>query len=84
MSIVERLQFTAQIRARHRDDSDPIRKDCEEAADLIISLKQALGQAQQALLMMIEPNYITGSSVVNAFAAATAAEANARKVLEAA
>lgn len=44
-------------------------------------LRGALKLAQKALAMMIDPSSIMQTTVVNAFAAATAAEARARDVL---
>lgn len=40
--IVERLRYTANIRAIHRSDDDPIKLDCIEAAAEIERLRAAL------------------------------------------
>ena len=40
--IVERLRYTANIRAIHRSDDDPIKRDCIEAAAEIERMRAAL------------------------------------------
>lgn len=51
-----------------------VQRDCAE-------LRAALRECQSALAMMISPNRISGTSIMTAFATATAAEAKARKLL---
>ena len=43
--IVERLRYTANIRAIHRSDDDPIKRDCIEAAAEIERMRAALEEA---------------------------------------
>lgn len=43
--------------------------------------RDALRQCQSALAMMVNPDRITGTTIMTAFATATAAEAKARKLL---
>ena len=55
----------------------------EDAQMDILELYRALEQSQKALAMMISPEAIMGSTVSAAFWEATAAEAAARRALEA-
>ena len=51
-----------------------VQRECGE-------LRGALRECQSALAMMVSPNRISGTSIMTAFAAATAAEAKARRIL---
>lgn len=53
----------------------------EEAADRIEALEAALKQCQSVLAMFIHPDTIMETTVLNAYALATAAEAKTRSLL---
>lgn len=68
-------QYAAEV-ARRNDAQSDIVEDNRR-------LREALKECQTALAMMIDPSCIANSTVLNAFAAATSAEAKARSVLSA-
>lgn len=52
--IVERLRYTAQIRAQHRSEHDPIRIESLEAADTIDALRAENEKLRAALRWMAD------------------------------
>jgi hypothetical protein len=66
-------QYAAEVSRRNDSQSDLVEDNRR--------LREALTECQSALAMMIDPSCIAGSTLLNAFAAATSAEAKARSAL---
>lgn len=71
-------EITRTLRAYAGDNPNDYR---HAAADRIEALEAALKQCQSVLAMFIHPDTIMETTVLNAYALATAAEAKARSIL---
>ncbi|PDT47288.1 hypothetical protein CO661_13990 [Sinorhizobium fredii] len=78
---IERLQRERNYAVRWANKSVDAVKEHDDA--IIYRLQAALEKCQKALAAMIDPSCIAQSTVLNAFAMATEAEAAARTALEA-
>ncbi|OAP40391.1 hypothetical protein AU381_00245 [Sinorhizobium glycinis] len=78
---IERLQRERDYAVRWANKSVDAVKEHDDA--IICRMKAALEKCQKALAAMIDPSCIAQSTVLNAFAMATDAEAAARAALEA-
>jgi hypothetical protein len=75
LDAAEELEAAEKAESMMRDEITTLRKRCAE-------LEGALKQCQSVLAMFIHPDTIMETTVLNAYALATAAEAKARSLVD--